>query len=623
MPDRNNGKTPIRVASFFAGGGGLDLGFENAGFEVVFATDIDQDCCKTLELNKGISVSKNAEILCGDIRNIDEKQLPQNIDLVVGGPPCQSFSASGRRAGGAAGSLDERGTLFMTYRDIIKKLSPQAFVFENVRGIFATNKGKDWEKILSAFSEIGFNVSFRLLDAADYGVPQHRERVFLVGHKLESEFLFPQPSNGPDSVNNHPHVTPKEAFKDLKIPVKEKSAIKFEGGKYSHLLKDVPEGQNYLFFTDKRGHPKPVFAYRSRFSDFLYKAHPDYPMKTIIASPGKYTGPLHWKNRYFSVAEYKAIQGFPQNYVFHGDRASTIRQIGNSVSPRIAEKVALAIRQQVFGIDCNLRLISSGDSLSFDKRKGVKAKATREMHRQVKANRKQQRYIVKQGAATYKTLLPPTMDNSLLHNITFKEQNGRHNLTITEYANAPKMCDIVIRFWSSPEKKTDQKEVDLATHVYGSSPAAIQLMWNAVDDWARRMTSFHTLFELYGHFTEPYPLFQIISMRKFSDNPILALTKHLSNFENCSQYLPKDDLLRDLGSTFKAHTFDDLARKLRDLRFDVRTRETNIAIPAGRYMIAYPFTLPLKKQMNFSIKGGVTQNEHAQSYVEDKRVENE
>lgn len=616
MQDKN-----IRVASFFAGGGGLDIGFEKAGFEIVFATDNDQDCCKTLEQNKGVAVSENAVILCEDIRTISDEKLPSNIDLVVGGPPCQSFSASGRRAGGAAGSLDERGTLFMAYRDIIQKLNPKAFVFENVRGIFATNKGEDWKHILAVFSDIGFNVSFRLLDAADYGVPQHRERVFLVGHKLNTEFLFPRPSYGPDSTEGKAHISPKDAFKGLRVSANEKDAVRFEGGKYSHLLEDVPEGQNYLFFTAKRGHPNPIFAYRSRFSDFLYKAHPDYPMKTIIASPGKYTGPLHWKNRYFSIPEYKAIQGFSQDYKFYGDRASTIRQIGNSVSPLIAEKIALSVKQQIFGIDCNVELLDADEDLSFDKRKSAKAKATRELHIQVKAKRKNKRRLIRQNVEKYGTQIPPFNDqNMACNNVNFEEKGGRHHLTVKETESAQKMCDMVVRFWASSEKKPGQEEVDLVIHLYGNSPSAVQLMWNAVDDWARRMTSFHTLFELYGHFTEPYPLFSVVSLRRFSKHPILDLVKHLSDFDNCSRYLLKDELLEELAETFSVKHFDDLARKLRDLRFDVRTRETNIAIPNSRYMIAYPFTLPLKKQMNFSVKSGAGEGSYAQSYIEKKRV---
>ena len=191
----------IRVASFFAGAGGLDVGLGPDLFDIVYATDIDRDCCQTLELNRGTAVRHDAQIVHDDIRLISADSLPKEIDLVVGGPPCQSFSASGRRAGGAAGRLDERGNLFEKYCEIIGFLKPKAFLFENVRGILATNKGKDWRAIVSEFESIGYRLSYRILDAADFGIPQHRERVFLVGRKDGKEFLFPKPKFGPDSSN--------------------------------------------------------------------------------------------------------------------------------------------------------------------------------------------------------------------------------------------------------------------------------------------------------------------------------------------------------------------------------------------------------------------------------------
>ena len=302
-----------RVLSFFTGAGGLDLGFEQAGFETAYATDHDPDSCRTLRLNTGKHLNPGIIIECADILRLNPSALPSDIDLVIGGPPCQSFSASGRRAGGAAGRLDQRGNLFQAYCRIIAQVQPEAFVFENVRGILGTNKGEDWRAIVAAFGKLGYTISYRLLDALDYGAPQQRERMFLVGHKLGREFLFPEPTHGPDSQNGQPHITAGEALKRVN-QTEQLDDLRLHSGKYSHLLEEVPPGQNYLFFTAKRGHPKPIFAYRSRFSDFLYKASPESPIKTLIASPGKYTGPLHWDNRYFSINEYKRLQGFPDDY---------------------------------------------------------------------------------------------------------------------------------------------------------------------------------------------------------------------------------------------------------------------------------------------------------------------
>lgn len=608
----------IRVASFFAGAGGLDLGFNKAGFDIVYASDIDHDCCETLKLNKGASTAVTSEIVCGDIRQIDPETLPSGIDLVVGGPPCQSFSASGRRAGGAAGRLDDRGNLFEAYCRIIRHLQPKAFVFENVRGILATNKGQDWTDIVNAFNSLGYNVDYRLLDAADYGIPQHRERMFLVGHKLDQPFLFPRPIYGPDSANQTPHVSPREAFLGLRVRNSEAEQLKFEGGKYSHLLPEVPEGQNYLFFTAKRGHPNPVFAYRSRFSDFLYKAHPGYPMKTIIASPGKYTGPLHWNNRYFSTDEYKAIQGFPRSYKFFGERASVIKQIGNSVSPKIAYHLAQAVAHQVFGVFSEAELLPADTALTFDKRKGVKAAKTRSYHNKVEKKRNDSA-IVGKDFMKFEFRLEPR-NNSVGHaNVVGFAKDGLHQLAVHYSTDKEPSAKMHLDIWSSARNFTGTPTARLDVTLFGTGHNAPQLLWNAVDEWVRAVSSFGSLFELYGHFTEPYPFFNVVNFEVFKPDPVLEFARYVSDFSRCSKYLDKEDLMSDLADAFNAGHFDDLANCLRSMRYDIRTRETNIAIPDGKYMIAYPFTLPQSKQMNFSIKKPKN-SRVAASYITEKRV---
>lgn len=608
----------LRVASFFAGAGGLDLGFKEAGFDVVYATDIDADCCETLKLNRGLSTSKDSQVVCGDIRDIDFASLPKDVDLVVGGPPCQSFSASGRRAGGAAGRLDDRGNLFEAYRDVIRHLAPAAFVFENVRGILATNKGEDWRSILAAFKDIGYAVDYRLLDAADYGIPQHRERIFLVGHKLNGPFLFPKPTVGPDSFSGIPHLSPREAFDGLRLLNSEAEGLKFEGGKYSHLLPEVPFGQNYLYFTAKRGHPRPVFAYRSRFSDFLYKAHPDYPMKTIIASPGKYTGPLHWENRYFSIAEYKAIQGFPQNYKFHGDRASVIKQIGNSVSPMIAKQVAEAIADQVFGRETAIEYLQKSEVLSFDQRKGAKAAKTREMHLEVGA-RQNTSSIVRRTKMKFAFLVAPSGVASRAAKVVGFADKGHHELDAYYLEGGKKSATVELKFWNEGRSFVGEPIATLRINLFGSGRTAPQLLWNSVDEWVRHVSSFGSLFEMYGHFTEPHPFFSVSKFDLFTNDPLLRFAKYFSKFARCSRYLDKGDLMKELAETFAVSDFDSLATDLRRIRYDIRTRETNIAIPPGKYMVAYPFTLPQSKQMNFAVKQPKSQTV-AESYITGKRV---
>jgi DNA (cytosine-5)-methyltransferase 1 len=136
---------------------------------------------------------------------------------------------------------------------------------------------------------------------------------------------------------------------------------------------------------------------------------------------------------------------------------------------------------------------------------------------------------------------------------------------------------------------------------YGGDPSTVQTVWNAVDDWVRRSSDFYSLFELYGHFTEPHPLFRIAKFLPISDHPIALFAEHASNFANCSKYFPKTHLIRLFSPVLKTENFTDIANYLRRYRFDIRSQETNIAIDADAYMVAYPFNLPSRRQMNFRL----------------------
>ena len=589
----------LKVLSFFTGCGGLDLGFEQAGFETTYATDIDEDSCNTLRMNLGHHFNSNMVIERADIVQLDPRTLPTQIDLVIGGPPCQSFSASGRRAGGAAGRLDQRGRLFEAYCRIIDYVKPKAFLFENVRGILATNKGEDWQAIKKAFGEIGYSISYRVLDALDYGAPQQRERMFLVGHKLERDFLFPEPIYGPDSASRRPHKTAGEALSNIRED-EDLNALKLDGGKYSHLLPLVPPGHNYLFFTEKRGYPKPIFAYRSRFSDFLYKANPDAPVKTIIASPGKYTGPLHWDNRYFSVREYMRLQGFPDTFKLSGERSDKIRQIGNSVSPHIAYPMALAIAKQIFGVDVPIALLEPGRVLSYDKRKGAKAMTTRALHAAVSDSASET-----ETGAFFTPFNYSTTERTVgVHAISAKVRSTVRKKAVSIHVETDSSSDafatMVLLVRQSSKDINDHLKLEVSA--YGQSPGTAQAMWNAVDEWVRKSSDFHSLFELYGHFTEPHPLFSIEDFRAHSKHPVALFAEHAANFRNCSRYYPKQHLVQLFSSVLGTSSFLDISNYLRQYRFDIRSKETNIAIGADEYMVAYPFNLPARRQMNFKAK---------------------
>lgn len=591
----------IRTISFFSGCGGLDLGFEQAGFEVVYSNELERQFCDTLIENRGKYLSPSMEVHCGDITRIDIESLPDDIDMIIGGPPCQTFSASGRRAGGAAGQQDSRGKLFQAYGDIIKAKQPKAFLFENVRGILGSNKGQDWLEIKQYFSDIGYKLDYRILDACDYGIAQHRERLILVGHKENFEFKFPKPIYGADSSVRRPHLVVSKVLEGVKHD-EDLSALDFVGGKYSHLLKEVPPGDNYLFFTEKRGYPEPVFAYRSRFSDFLYKADPNKPTKTLIASPGKYTGPLHWDNRYFSVSEYKALQGFPQDYKITGKRSDRIKQIGNSVSPVMAKKLAEAVKSQIFGVDVEeLELVGSDISFSFDKRKGKKAQLTRAKHLKVASDTSPKKNKFK--LTPYTAVIYPQVFAKPRSNIELKKQDsGKYELIVKADSSRKlfaKMSLSLGKLSAADLFNNDEYEVELDVSLYGINDHSIQTMWNAIDDLIIRSSSFHSLFEIYGHFTEPHPDFKVNNFKAYSEEPICAFAEFASNFKNCSKFVPRSHLTEMFSIRFGMPKFLDLVEYLREFRFDIRCKEINIAIDEDKYMISYPFTLPTRKQMNF------------------------
>lgn len=587
-------KKKPKVVSLFSGAGGLDLGFERAGFDILFATDFNHECCESLKLNRGNTLSSKLIVEEHDITTMDFSVFPKDVDVIIGGPPCQSFSASGRRAGGAAGQLDKRGNLFKNYCKVVEYLQPKVFLFENVRGILATNKGKDFQNIVDSFAKLGYTIQYRILDAEDYGVPQQRERMFIVGHKMDHPFLYPKPLYGPDSENQRKYISVKEATQDLPFTLQDAEETKFEGGRYAYLLPLVPPGGNYLNFTAKRGYPNPVFAYRSRFSDFLYKANPDTPTKTLIASPGKYTGPLHWDNRYLTVSEYKRIQGFPDNHKLFGDRVAQIRQVGNSVCPKIAYYMALAIKEQVFGVKTDIEFLPEDYVLSFDKRKGEKAKKTKAMHKNIETKVSAKSVF---NLIEFEDLVQPTN----LSSANMKVSVSGDKVSIDLKCDSTRKVEAVLKLAVFTDILKKDK-ISITLSMKGAGDQDIQTMWNAVDVWVKRCSKYNSLLELYGHFTEPHPIFEVEKFDIHSQSPYFQFAKHCLDFKNCSVYFPKSHLVSMWNKKFKTANFIELAKKLRSIRYDIRCHETNIAIPQGVYMVAYPFALPYDKQMNFFVK---------------------
>lgn len=346
----------MKTISLFTGAGGLDLGFEAAGFETAVAVEMDARCVETLRLNRGWPV------ISRDVGSVTTKELletgalkPDEADVLIGGPPCQPFSKSGFWATGEARRLDDpRATTIDHYLRILGEARPRAFLLENVEGLGFRGKDEGLARIRSAIEAINeqhgtrYNPAIAILSAADYGVPQVRRRLFVIGARDGTLFEFPEPTHvGPDVElplrNRKPWLTAWDALHDLQVPFDEALQLK---GKWAGLLPSIPEGQNYLHHTE-RGAGEPLFGWRRRYWSFLLKLAKDQPAWTLQAQPGPATGPFHWSNRRLSMREMARLQTFPDDFVVGGSVADAQRQLGNAVPSLLAEVLAREIRGQL------------------------------------------------------------------------------------------------------------------------------------------------------------------------------------------------------------------------------------------------------------------------------------
>lgn len=349
--DRN--VSELRAISLFSGAGGLDLGVERAGYRVSVSVEYERDACATLRSNFPTST-----VLEGDIRMFSTAQILEagdlcrgEVALLVGGPPCTPFSKSGNWLEYKRAGKDPEASLLDHYLRVLDEAEPKAFLLENVFGLAYRNHNAAWfEKLLTTCRALGYSVREQVILAADHGVPQRRQRLFVMGTR-GSEPTFPEPTHsGPHEARKDwdraltPHVTTAEAIADLAARDDLSEPEEAVNGRYGHLLPSIPPGDNYLFYTAKRGHPEPLFEWRKRFWSFLLKLDPDQPSPTIQAQPGPYVGPFHWLNRRLRVAEVKRLQTFPDNYEVVGSRRSAQVQLGNAVPPLLAERIAKALR---------------------------------------------------------------------------------------------------------------------------------------------------------------------------------------------------------------------------------------------------------------------------------------
>ena len=346
----------FRALSLYTGAGGLDLGLEAAGFDCRAAVELDPDCVATLRANRPWPVIDRSihEIQSAELLRVAGLE-PGEADILIGGPPCQPFSKAGYWASGDARRLDDpRADTVAAFLRVLRDTRPRAFLMENVAGLAYKGKDEGLKLIQSTLESInracgtGYSASLLVLKAADFGIPQARERAFLIGARDGTPFGTVAPTHGspaPDSLFLHPHLTAWDALWDLENDDSPELRVR---GKWADLLPSVPEGANYLHFTERGGGP-PLFGWRRRYWNFLLKLAKDQPSWTLTAQPGPATGPFHWRSRRLSARELCRLQTMPDDYRVLGSLGSVQRQVGNAVPSALAELLGLAIRQRLLG----------------------------------------------------------------------------------------------------------------------------------------------------------------------------------------------------------------------------------------------------------------------------------
>lgn len=392
MTDSESGP---RVIDLFSGCGGLSEGFRQAGYQVGLGLDFDEEACRTHELNQ-----PDTKVLCTDVTSVSGADLLAEsgfgeVDVVIGGPSCQGFSTQGRR-GAWASDDDPRNLLYREYARLVGDLRPEWFVMENVPGLLWYNRGEFGRKVFAVFQRLGYEVDHKIVLAADYGVPQLRRRLIIVGNRVGKSFSWPEQSHmgavRRDAIElwerrrreEYPHLGPHRTLWDA---IGDLPAIPADGGKeempypeavrgeyqelmrdgsprlYDHqspplptvhweLIRHVQEGQTWREIPPELLPERFAKIRRTDGTNLFARPERTRPSYTIITqfgnvTTGAYTHPL--QDRALSAREGARIQSFPDWYGFTGALTSKYRQIGNAVPPLLARKVAEALTRTISG----------------------------------------------------------------------------------------------------------------------------------------------------------------------------------------------------------------------------------------------------------------------------------
>ena len=355
----------MNAISLFSGVGGLDIGVNKAGFEVKVAIENDPNCVKTLLRNL-----KETKIISKDIRKVTKEEIlaisnlkEGELDLLFGGPPCQSFSSAGKMKS----IHDERGSLIFEYLRLVKELHPKTLLFENVKQFryiqidntkpkpHYSQRDEDPNLVINhlikKFKLLGYNITFRVVNSADYGVPQKRERTIILGTKSKNPIFFPEPTHSKDDKKLKKWRVLGEVIKNLK---QNEVHITYDD-KRKKFLKLIPPGGFWKSLPIEL--QKEAMGEKLKLgggkTGFFRRLSYDLPSPTLCTSPKQPgTDMCHpEKLRPLSVEEYSAIQEFPENWIFEGDINQKYKQIGNAVPVRLAFVLASQIKNHLENLE--------------------------------------------------------------------------------------------------------------------------------------------------------------------------------------------------------------------------------------------------------------------------------
>lgn len=352
----------------FAGSGGLGTGFENAGFNIVSANDIWKSAADTYMANhkKVNYIVEDISKINGDILLKNTKYSKDEIDVIIGGPPCQGFSTLGKRF-----IDDPRNKLFKEYVRIVNDIKPKIFVMENVSGILSMENGKVLENIIKSFNNIGYKLEYRLLNAAEYGVPQLRERTIFIGTRLNMSIKFPKKTHSLinekgykkaltlwDAIGDLPQSDDLEFDNYDKGPLNsfQKKMRKNSNGLFNHkppthnekakkMMQYISMGKS-AWESDMPKELKPTSGYGNTYA----RLNANEPGMTITRNFACISSSrcIHpYLNRGLTAREAARIQSYPDNYIFKGSKTDIHIQIGNSVPPLLGEKIAEVVKEML------------------------------------------------------------------------------------------------------------------------------------------------------------------------------------------------------------------------------------------------------------------------------------